>query len=149
MWARLVFGLLGGAIALATAQAPAAAADLYYDPAVYAEAQPDNPTACEKDWVLNRIKSRFAWAERNTWHRGFVIDSLVNPKHRYVAGTAPARVLHDHCAAEAIMTNGMTRRVYYIVEEGMGFASIGDGVDFCVLGLDPWRVYDADCRTMR
>ena len=31
----------------------------------------------------------------------------------------------------------------------MGFASIGDGVEFCVSGFDRWNVYNSGCRVLR
>ena len=51
--------------------------------------------------------------------------------------------------ADAVMTNGDYRVVYYTIEHGVGFAGIGSSVDFCVLGLDPWHVHDGACRTVR
>ncbi|WP_051631120.1 hypothetical protein [Afifella pfennigii] len=151
MRASFILGLLGGIIGLSPVTAPASAADLQrsYDASIYGVSAPADPSICEEPWVLNYIAKRFAWAEQNTWQRGFVINTLLNPRLSYVSGTAPARILAEHCTADAVMTDGTTRDVYYIVEKGMGLASIGDGVTFCVLGLDPWRVYDADCRTVR
>ena len=35
------------------------------------------------------------------------------------------------------------------IEEGMGFASIGDNVEFCVSGFDRWMVYNGRCRVLR
>ena len=35
------------------------------------------------------------------------------------------------------------------LEFGQGFATIGNYVDFCVVGLDPWHVHDEACRTVR
>jgi hypothetical protein len=106
-------------------------------------------TACADRYVLNRIKSRFAWAERNTWHRGFVMDSLENPRPSGHPYAEPGLIARDFCVAEAVMTNGDLRTVYYAVEHGVGFAGIGHYVDFCVLGLDPWHVHDGACRTVR
>ena len=31
----------------------------------------------------------------------------------------------------------------------MGFASIGDNVEFCVAGFDRWMVYNGRCRVLR
>jgi hypothetical protein len=106
-------------------------------------------TACADRYVLNRIKSRFAWAERNTWHRGYVMDSLENPRPSGHPYAEPGLIARDYCVAEAVMTNGEFRTVYYAVEHGVGFAGIGRYVDFCVLGLDPWHVHDGACRTVR
>ncbi|MDQ0327486.1 hypothetical protein J2R99_003355 [Rhodopseudomonas julia] len=145
-----LFLALGAVLGACLAQPQAHAADLArgYDAGVYAVA-PAQPTSCDQPAVLNRIMERFAWAEKNTWHRGLLIDNVVEPRLRYTDGTAPGRIMNDRCEARALMSDGTMRSVYYIVQENMGFASLGRGIDFCVLGLDPWRVYDAGCSTMR
>ena len=109
----------------------------------------DYPPLCENPSVLKRIVSKFGWAERRTWHRGFVIDEIISPRLRYQILNGPTSIKHDHCAARAVMTDGSIRRIYYSVERGMGFASIGNNVRFCIVGLDPWRVYGAACSTVR
>lgn len=106
-------------------------------------------TACGDPGVLRGIKGRFAWAERHTWHRGFVMASLENPRPSGHPYAEPGLIARDYCAADAVMTNGEFRTVYYAIEHGVGFAGIGRYVDFCVLGLDPWHVHDAVCRTVR
>ncbi len=108
------------------------------------------PVQCNNKRVLRQIVDRFAWAENETWHRGFVIARIEAPRVRFVeleedVGTIPRR----YCLARAVMTNGRVHPLFYRTEEEMGFASIGDGVSFCLLGLDPWRVYDAACRVLR
>lgn len=109
----------------------------------------DYAPLCGSQTVLKRIVDRFGWAERRTWHRGFQIDEIVSPRLRYQILRGPTAIRHDHCSARAMMTDGSVRRIYYSVERGMGFASIGDNVRFCIIGLDPWRVYGAACSTVR
>jgi hypothetical protein len=106
-------------------------------------------TACAGSGVLGRIKGRYAYAERNVLHRGFLIASIGNPRpsgHRYAE---PGLVKRDYCRADAVMTNGSAHPVFYVIEHGLGFAGIGRDIDFCVPGLDPWHVHDGDCRTVR
>jgi hypothetical protein len=105
--------------------------------------------ACGATGALGRIKSRFAWAERNTWHRGFTIATIGNARPSGHPFAEPGLVKRDYCRADAVMTDGSAYPVFYVVEHGMGFAGLGRYVDFCVLGLDPWHVHDGDCRTVR
>jgi hypothetical protein len=135
-------------IAFLTAVTGASAADapVYVAPVVAVPA-PDN--ACADGRTLDRIMERFAWAERNTWRRGFVMETLSNPRPSGHPYAEPGIVERTYCMADSMMTDGQLRTVYYTIEYGMGFASIGDYVDFCVLGLDPWRVHDGACRTVR
>ena len=132
------------AMTMATA---ASAADIGVAPppaSVVAHARP-----CADERALARIVERFAWAERNTWRRGFEIAAIANPRPSGHPFVEPGIVERTYCVADSVMTNGAPHPVYYAIEHGMGFASIGDYVDFCVLGLDPWRVHDGACRTVR
>lgn len=110
---------------------------------------PVSDTACDNRSVLMRIMQRFAYAERKTWHRGFEIASIENARLSYHPYAEPGLVLRRYCVAESVMTNGDVHKLYYAIEFGQGFAGLGNYVDFCVLGLDPWRVHDGACRTVR
>jgi hypothetical protein len=105
--------------------------------------------ACADARMLARITERFAWAERNTWQRGYEILTIEDPRLRYAVFDGPSMIRHRHCRATALMTNGAKRSLFYTVSAGMGLASIGAGVDFCLAGLDPWRVHGAACRSLR
>ncbi len=104
---------------------------------------------CDDPAILKRIESRFDWAEQRTWHRGFEIDEIVAPRLRYQVLNGPSIILHDHCIGDAVMTDGSVRTLVYTVSRGMGIASIGDGVRYCVQGLDPWRVFGTSCSTVK
>lgn len=106
-------------------------------------------TQCGDGRALEHIARNFAWAERKTWHRGFVIDRILNPRQRYTVLNGPALIRHRHCVAEAVMTNGRQYPIFYVIGSEMGFASIGDGTDYCVAGLDPWHIYGRSCETLR
>ncbi|MHA1190570.1 MAG: hypothetical protein ACTSSQ_09005 [Alphaproteobacteria bacterium] len=105
--------------------------------------------SCSSSRTVSQIIKRFAWAERRTWHRGYEIVALHAPRFRYNVLNGPTAIRHTHCAATAEMSNGARRKVYYVIAESMGFASIGTGIDFCLPALDPWRVHDSSCRTVR
>ena len=118
-------------------------------------ALPPVPLAAEADGlcaaprVLSGVISRFNWAERTTFKRGFELAALANPRANpdpvLNVGVIPKR----YCIAEAMMSNGSRSTAYYVVLMGQGLAGIGNGLDFCILGLDPWRVHDGECRTVR
>ena len=134
------------ALAVLSGTFPAQAADLPGPIYVPGNFEADS---CAAAPVLNAIVTRFAWAERNTWHRGYVIASLDNPRSSNHPYFEPGLIRRDYCMADSVMTNGEFRTVYYAIEHGVGFASLGNYVDFCVLGLDPWRVHDGACRTVQ
>jgi hypothetical protein len=53
------------------------------------------------------------------------------------------------CFAHAWMSTGHKRKMYYMIEKGMGLAGTGYKVEFCIMGLDTWGVYDGNCRVLR
>ncbi|MDA4629743.1 hypothetical protein NZA98_01200, partial [Escherichia coli] len=54
-----------------------------------------------------------------------------------------------YCQATAHLSDGRQRPVWYVVEEGLGYASIGNNVEFCVAGFDRWNVYNGSCRSLK
>lgn len=134
-------------LAVLTSAGSGHAADMPGPIAINAPITTGNP--CADPTVRSRIMERFAWAERNTWQRGFVMASLENGRLSGHPYAEPGIIHREYCMADAAMTDGTWRTVYYAIEFGVGFASIGNYVDFCVLGLDPWRVHDAGCRTVQ
>lgn len=104
---------------------------------------------CADGAILGRIKQRFASAEATLWHRGFTMASIGNPRPSGHPYAEPGLVKRDYCEADSVMTNGSRHPVYYVIEHGLGFAGVGRSLDFCVLGLDPWHIYDGACRTVR
>jgi hypothetical protein len=150
-FAGLLAAILGAGPALALHDHPDKARKAAIDRAkggLYA-VEPHDPRRCEDPRVLKYIAERFAWAERKTWHRGFVIHRLDKPQARYNVFDGPSLIPHRHCVARATMTNHRVYTVYYTVEDEMGFASIGDKVFFCIPELDRWRIYGAHCSTVR
>ena len=138
---------LVGALGAALVATSAYGADLPTRFVVNEPIKTENP--CADLNVLTRMADRFAWAERNTWHRGFVMASLANGRTGEHSYFEPGIVHREYCRADSVMTNGRRHAVYYTIEFGQGFASIGNYVDFCVVGLDPWHVHDDACRAVR
>ena len=141
------FGRVLVAFGMTLAAARAQAADLPGRIVMNEPIQTNFP--CADPGVLRHIADRFAWAERNTWHRGFLIASLENARFSGHPYFEPGIVHREYWAADSVMTNGSSHTVYYAIEFGVGFASLGNYIDFCVLGLDPWHVHDEACRTVR
>ena len=81
---------------------------------------------------------------------GLVIDSITNMhQHRAYDATETRQIARRYCGATAHLNNGDSRNLWYIIESGMGFASIDDGVTYCVSGYDTWFVHNGACRIER
>lgn len=110
---------------------------------------------CDDPRVLRRITSKFSWADRKTWsdieHRKHTIgiQNIRHIKQRYRLDQTKSMISHRHCNGTATLSNGKHPKIYYMIQERMGFASLSWKVQFCLSGYDRWRVYGSNCRSLR
>lgn len=145
-FARMVCGaLLATATMLSGLSVPqhARAADFILD---YAE-----PGICADQRFLGTIVSRFR-------HQVTHVPNLPNVdivefqriyEKRYLVPSDYWPIGRRYCGATVILSDGHARPIWFLIEEGMGFAGIGDNVEFCVAGFDRWYVYNGHCRVLR
>lgn len=110
--------------------------------------------ACAKSSYIKQIQSRFVTQARNVHHRPDwrVADIDHIHEHRYLPrgydGDNP--IARRYCHGTALFNDGQHRKIWYLIEEHMGFAgAFGSNVEFCIDGLDDWNVYNANCRVLR
>jgi hypothetical protein len=122
----------------------AQAADL----AVYSD---DDGGVCGQPWVLSKITSRFSHQVHHVPHLPDVqiTDFRRIHQHRYLPANDTWPIGRRYCGATVSLSDGRDRTIWYLIEEGQGFASIGDNVEFCVSGFDRWMVYNGRCRVLR
>jgi capsid protein len=132
--------------ALSASALPARAADV-----ISAYGSSDTGGICSDQRVLKSIVSRFGYQVTHVPNLPQVgISAFSNVyQNRYEPGAQPPLITRHYCGATAILTDGEPRQIWYLVEEGQGFASIGDNVEFCVAGFDRWKVYDGGCRVLQ
>ena len=70
-------------------------------------------------------------------------------ERRYLPAEEDHPIGRRYCGATVILSDGQGRDIWYLIEEGQGFASIGNNVEFCVSGFDRWYVYNGACRVLR
>jgi hypothetical protein len=101
--------------------------------------------------VLKRISSKFRHQAKNVHHDdSLAISDFGNiHQHRYLDAREDRPIARRYCGAEVTLSDGRERTIWYLVERGAGFASIGDNVEFCVSGFDRWNVYNNACRILR
>jgi len=105
--------------------------------------------ACEEAGVLAEIYERQRYGERFAYRHGEVLKRVDGIMEEYVEAFGPAPILRRFCFAQAWMSTGQSRKMYYMIEKGMGLAGTGYKVEFCIMGLDTWGVYDGNCRVLR
>lgn len=104
---------------------------------------------CDAPSVLNNIAKRYHTANVETWKTGLSIGAVRKVDQVKWEPANPGLIDRRFCRASVELSDGRPSDLYYLIEERQGFASIGWGVEFCLPGQDPWRVYDGYCRSIR
>jgi hypothetical protein len=133
------------------------AAPLGATPAAYAADLPgyvydgNDGSVCGEAWVLNKITDRFRYQVHHVPHLPDVdiVDFRGIRQHRYLPASEKWPIERHYCRANVALSDGRDRSIFYLIERGQGFASMGDNVEFCVSGFDRWMVYNGRCRVLR
>ncbi|MBK3745966.1 phage portal protein [Paraburkholderia aspalathi] len=145
---------LGRAAVLAAISLPLALSTLPANAADYVArppAQIGDAGVCSSQHVLRSIVSKFSYQVRhvpNLRQVGITAVSDIYLK-RFEPKVNPSEIARTYCSATAVLSDGQQHAVWYLVEEGQGFASLGRNVEFCVDGFDRWYVYNASCSVLR
>lgn len=99
--------------------------------------------------MLYKLSSQFAEKERTFWNSNLEITSFENVREIAVQPWTSGNIPRRFCTARAIISDGKPRTVNFSVIEDGGFASIGAGVEFCVVGLDRNWAFNPACRMAR
>ncbi|MEL6201503.1 MAG: hypothetical protein AAFR39_04005 [Pseudomonadota bacterium] len=163
---KIVTTLLASALAAATlSMAPANAHEEYF--------RTVDSAACETPQLIKIIQSKFKTQAKRVLHQPHLRIDAINGvhQHRYIPQDVHGEraVARRYCHATAVLNNGQHRKIWYLIEGGVGFAgfggswlgskkpvqnALGNGglihnVEFCVEGFDRWNVYNGHCRTLR
>lgn len=133
------------------------AAPLAAAPVAYAADLPgyvydgNDGSVCGEAWVLNKITSRFRYQVHHVPHLPNVdiVDFRGIRQQRYLPAGEKWPIERHYCRAQVALSDGGNRSIWYLIERGQGFASMGDNVEFCVAGFDRWMVYNGRCRVLR
>ncbi len=106
--------------------------------------------ACD-DWsVLARVTEKFSYQDRHVAGEGLAISDIDHVREQAPRLDGHGLVYRRYCSAVAWLSNGRKSEVAYVIEgPGLATFSIGWHVESCVVGHDPWRVYDARCRAIK
>ncbi len=103
---------------------------------------------CNSPGVLKTIDARFDHAFLNK--DAIAIESITKVhQHRLEEATERSPIARRYCGAVAAMSDGSERTLWFLIEDGMGLASMDDNVEFCVSGLDPIKAYGGRCRVLK
>ena len=100
--------------------------------------------------ALATITSQFQEKESTFWNS----DAARSPPMAAIHETAfrpwqSDNIPRRYCSADVMLSDGKLRTVHYSIIEDGGFAGFGQGVEWCVTGLDRNWAYNPACRAAR
>ncbi|KIZ47251.1 MULTISPECIES: hypothetical protein [Rhodopseudomonas] len=136
------------AVAMLLAMAPARAANpLEMNFWLSGPRYDGNLPACEQ--VLGTIASRFADKEGTFWNSALRITGFAQVREVAFRPWDSATIPRRFCTADAMLSDGKPRAVNFSIVEDGGLAGFGDGVEFCVVGLDRNWAYNPRCKAAK
>jgi hypothetical protein len=96
--------------------------------------------------AMPTITSQFQEKESKFWNSALQITGYSKIQETAFRPWQSDSIPRRYCRAEAYLNDGKVRTVHYSIIEDGGFASFGQGVEWCVVGLDRNWAYNPSCR---
>ncbi|KQT52950.1 MULTISPECIES: hypothetical protein [unclassified Aureimonas] len=147
---KLLSGLVLSAAIASGASAPSFAADYYgAEPPAQVHAKALVP-ACEDARVLAQVEDQFEYGAAYMLKADLSINEFRDPFEKaYFPKDEDHQIERRYCQGEVVLSNLQKHTIYYVIAHPLGYASIGWKAEGCVLGLDKWYVYGANCQSLR
>lgn len=113
---------------------------------------PNSTDQCATATVLTNLKRDVDHKFRGYTKTKLFLVEIINPVETYSRERDETHTVdRKWCHAKARMNDRTIRDMWYILEKpwGLAGAPLFTGVEFCIVGLDPWKVYGKDCSTIR
>ena len=101
---------------------------------------------CTDSWPLGKIRSTFRTKEGRFWNSDLSIVEFANVREIAFRPWAPGAIPRRFCRADALISDGVKRPVYYSIIEDGGLIGATYGVDWCVVGLDRNWSFNPACK---
>jgi hypothetical protein len=146
---RLIGALFAAALAV-TASAPSHAASIFeknfwLSGPNYTGEMP----ACEDNWALYEVSSRFSLKESRFWNSELRFVSFENIQETAYRPWARDAIPRRYCTATVLVNDGVRRKIYYWIGEDTGAIGATWGVESCVVGLDRNWAFNPGCKMAR
>jgi hypothetical protein len=144
----LSIGLLA-LVAIATSSIGAARAASWLEKGIWLNGPRYDSDLPPCEAALYEVTNRFAEKERKFWNSTLEITGFANVRQIALRPWESGNIPRRFCTAQASISDGKVRTVNFSLIEDGGYASIGAGVEFCVVGLDRNWAYNPACRMAR
>jgi hypothetical protein len=102
---------------------------------------------CER--ALSTISSQFREKESTFWNSPLQITGFGRIHETAFRPWQSDNIPRRYCTGDVMLSDGKQRTVHYSIIEDGGFAGFGQGVEWCVTGLDRNWAYNPRCRAAR
>jgi len=99
--------------------------------------------------ALPGIASMFQEKESTFWNSRLVITGYTNVHEIAFRPWQSDNIPRRYCAGQAMISDGKMREVYFSIIEDGAFAGMGQGVEFCVVGLDRNWAWNPACKAAK
>jgi len=102
---------------------------------------------CER--ALPTITSQFQEKESTFWNSSLKITAYGRIHETAFRPWQSDNIPRRYCSADVMLSDGKMRTVHYAIVEDGGFAAFGQGVEWCVTGLDRNEMFYRPARLRR
>ena len=102
---------------------------------------------CES--ALSTIASQFQEKESTYWNSALTITAYGQIRETAFRPWQSDNIPRRFCSGDVLLSDGKKRTVHYSIIEDGGFAGFGQGVEWCVTGLDRNWAYNPACKAAR
>jgi hypothetical protein len=99
--------------------------------------------------ALETITSQFREKESQYWNSALEITGYARIHETAFRPWQSDNIPRRYCSGDALLSDGKVRTVHYSIIEDGGFSGFGEGVEWCVTGLDRNWAYNPGCRSAR
>jgi hypothetical protein len=104
---------------------------------------------CDDQHILTRIQSVFRTTQNAYWKQDLQLTEFDRVRELSLRGNGTEYIPRRFCIARGHFSDESVHTVIYDIEEGMGIIGFGDGVEWCVVGLDRLFAYSPACSSLR
>ena len=104
---------------------------------------------CDDPGVLSTISEAFAGKESEYWNSSLTINGYDRIREIGFRANGVAYIPRRYCVARATLNDAHAHLVVYQIQEDLGFIGWGDGVEWCVVGVDRNLAYAPGCSALR
>jgi hypothetical protein len=140
-------GLVAVFAVLASGQAAQAANPLELNFGLFGPKYDGRVAECER--ALGTITSQFQEKESTYWNSPLTIQAYGRIHETAFRPWQSDNIPRRYCSADVLTSDGKQRQVHYAIVEDGGFAGFGQGVEWCVTGLDRNWAYNPGCKAAK